>query len=59
MEFYRTQETSNENMVTHIWIKEDGTLHGICVDKSVTIEEAYTLMINYVEEEPEPIVGLS
>jgi hypothetical protein len=29
------------------------------VDKSVPIEEAYTLMINYVEEEPEPILGLS
>jgi hypothetical protein len=59
MEFFATQNTSNENMVTHTWKAKDGTLHGICVDKSVTIEEAYTLMINYVEEEPEPIVGLS
>jgi hypothetical protein len=59
MEYLETKETTNENMVTHTWKAPDGTLHGICVDKSVTIEEAYTLMINYVEEEPEPIVGLS
>jgi hypothetical protein len=59
MEYFETKETSNENMVTHTWKAKDGTLHGICVDKSVTIEEAYTLMINYVEEELEPIVGLS
>lgn len=57
MQFYKTQETSNENIITHIWIKEDNTLHGICVDKSISIEEAYTLMINYVEPEPEPTDG--
>jgi hypothetical protein len=58
MEFYKTQETSNENMVTHIWIKEDGTLHGICVDKNVSIEDAYIQMINYVEPDESPL-GLS
>lgn len=57
MVFFATQETSNENMVTHVWKAVDETLHGICVDKSISIEEAYTLMINYVEEES--ILGLS
>ena len=59
MEYFATQETSNENMVTYVWKAPAGTLHGICVDRSVSIEEAYTFMLNYVEEEPEPIVGLS
>lgn len=49
MEYYRTQETSNPEMVTHIWIHTDNTLHGICVNKNVSIEDAYIQMINYVE----------
>ena len=49
MEFFATQNTSNGNMVTHTWKAVDGTLHGICVDKNVSIEDAYTQMINYVE----------
>lgn len=48
MEFFATQNTSNENMVTHTWKAIDGTLHGICVNKNVSIEDAYTQMINYV-----------
>lgn len=60
MEFYKTQETSNENMVTHIWIDTDNTLHGICVDKNVSIEDAYNMMINYVEPVINEVVeGLS
>lgn len=58
MEFYKTQETSNENMVTHVWKALDGTLHGICVDKNVSIEDAYIQMINYVEPIAAPL-GLS
>lgn len=54
MEFLVTQNTSNENILTHIWIATDGTLHGICVDKNVSIEDAYIQMINYVE----PIVSI-
>jgi len=49
MEFIATQKTSNENIVTHTWKATDGTLHGICVDKDVSIEDAYIQMINYVE----------
>lgn len=49
MEFYKTTETSHENYVTHIWKDLDGSLHGICVDKNVSIEDAYIQMINYVE----------
>ena len=58
MEYYRTQETSNPEMVTHIWINTDNTLHGICVDKNVSIEDAYQTMINYVEPIESPL-GLS
>lgn len=58
MEFFATQNTSNENMVTHTWKALDGTLHGICVDKNVSIEEAYQTMINYVEPTESPL-GLS
>jgi|TARA_R110000822_G_scaffold194402_1_gene332702 hypothetical protein len=58
MEFFATQNTSNENILTHIWKAPDGTLHGICVDKDVSIEDAYTQMINYVEPIEIPL-GLS
>jgi hypothetical protein len=58
MEFFATHNIT-ENINQHTWRDTDGTLHGICVDKNISIEEAYTLMINYVEEGPEPIVGLS
>lgn len=58
MEFFATQNTSNENMVTHTWKAIDGTLHGICVDKNVSIEDAYQTMINYVEPIESPL-GLS
>jgi len=51
MEYFITQDTSNENMVTHIWKDTDGTLHGICVDKTISVEDAYEMMINYVEPE--------
>lgn len=58
MEYYRTQETSNPEIVTHIWIDNDNSLHGICVDKNISIEEAYQKMINYVEPIESPL-GLS
>lgn len=58
MEFFATQNTSNENMVTHTWKAIDGTLHGICVNKNVSIEDAYQTMINYVEPIESPL-GLS
>jgi hypothetical protein len=57
MEYFGTKETSNQNMVTHVWKAIDGTLHGICVDKNTSIEDAYIRMINYVEDES--ILGLS
>lgn len=53
MEFYLTQNIS-ENINQHTWKALDGTLHGICVDKNVSIEDAYNLMINYVEPEVVP-----
>lgn len=56
MEFYKTQETSNENMVTHIWQDSDNSLHGICVNKNVSIEDAYNMMINYVEPEQNEVI---
>ena len=58
MEFYETTETSNENYVTHIWKDTDGTLRGICVDKNLSIEDAYIQMINY-EDPIESPLGLS
>jgi hypothetical protein len=51
MEFFKTQETSNPDMVTHIWTDEKGNLHGICVQKDVSIEDAYLQMINYTESD--------
>ena len=49
MDFYETAETSDENYLTHTWKASDGTLYSICVDKSVSIEDAYIQMINYVD----------
>ena len=48
MEFLATKDI-DENIFQHTWKASDGTTHGICVEKSVSIEDAYIQMINYVE----------
>lgn len=46
MEFYETTETSSENYLMHTWKAADGDLHSICVDKNVSIDDAYIQMID-------------
>ena len=58
MQYLHTKETSDINVLCHYYTDENNNIQAICVDKDVSIEDAYTQMINYVEPIEIPL-GLS